>query len=159
MANKRQEAARRAKPSGRPKPGLKFEKSAGAVVFHGGKSREYLLILSTYWEFPKGQVEQDESETQAALREVREETRLDVQLVPGFRHEINYFYQRGGSLIKKQVVYFLAHAADMNVTVSWEHSEAKWLGFDGALKELRFENARQVLTRAEEFLSHENTRD
>ncbi len=132
---------------------LALEKSAGAVVFHRGAELEYLLIFSTYWEFPKGLVEADESETEAAVREAREETGLEVQLVPGFRQEINYFYRRGGNLVKKQVVYFLGQASHQNVQVSWEHREAKWLTYEAALAELKYENARELLKKAHEFLA------
>ncbi len=132
---------------------LVLEKSAGAVVFYRGAALEYLLIFSTYWEYPKGLVEPDETETEAAQREVREETGLEVQLVPGFREELNYFYRRGGNLIKKQVVYFLDEAANHNVQVSWEHREAKWLTYEAALAGLKYENAREVLRKANEFLT------
>jgi bis(5'-nucleosidyl)-tetraphosphatase len=135
------------------RPRVLLEKSAGAVVVYRATQLEYLLILSTYWEFPKGLVEVHESETEAAVREVREETGLDVKLLPGFRQEINYFYRRGGNLIKKQVVYFLGEAASQEVQVSWEHHDAQWLTFEAALAELKYENAREVLKKANEFLT------
>src|SRR5918912_3800697 len=106
-----------------------IEKSAGAVVFHRGSTLQYLLIFSTYWEFPKGLIDPEESEQEAAVREVREETGLQVELRSGFRHEINYFYRRRntGLLIKKQVVYFLAEAKEQTVKLSWEHKDSVWL--------------------------------
>ncbi len=136
------------------KPSTVFEKSAGAVLFHRGATLEYLLILSTYWEFPKGLVEADESETAAAVREVFEETGLRIQLVPGFREEINYFYRRG-VLVKKQVVYFLGEAESRDVHVSWEHHEAQWLDFKAALAQLKYPNARGILQKANEFLTED----
>jgi bis(5'-nucleosidyl)-tetraphosphatase len=140
-----------------------LEKSAGAVVFHRGTRLEYLLIFSTYWEFPKGLVEPDEKEQETALREVREETGLNVELLHGFREEITYFYRRGGTLIKKQVVYFLGSAQVKTVRVSREHRAAEWRPYRRALAELKYENARMILTKANEFLSKriedENPRD
>ncbi len=138
----------------KPRPRVELEKSAGAVVFHRGSRLEFLLIYATYWEFPKGLVEPNESETDAAAREVREETGLEVELLPGFRQEIDYFYRRGPSLIKKQVVYFLGEAPDQQVQVSWEHQKAQWVSYDEAMGELKFENARQVLQKAYAHISH-----
>jgi bis(5'-nucleosidyl)-tetraphosphatase len=129
------------------------EKSAGAVVFHWGTRLEYLLIFSTYWEFPKGLVEPHEKELEAATREVREETGLEVDILSGFREEITYFYRRSGNLIKKHVVYFLANARVQTVQVSSEHRDAKWLPYDRALAEIKYETARTILTKANEFLS------
>ncbi len=164
MASKRQKSEARerhpsAKPALKSRSRLTLEKSAGAVVFYRGAALEYLLILSTYWEFPKGQVEPDESETEAAAREVREETALEVKLLPGFRQQVDYFYRRGGNLIKKQVVYLLGEAANKNVRVSWEHQEAEWLSFEDALARLKYENAREILRKANEFLNRQMKED
>lgn len=137
----------------RPRPHLELEKSAGAVVFHRGERIEYLLIYATYWEFPKGLVEPNESETEAAVREVREETGLEVALVPGFRQEIDYLYRRGPQLVKKQVAYFLGEAREVQVQVSWEHEKAQWVTFEQALAELKFENARAMLRKANALLT------
>jgi len=62
------------------KPPLQIEKSAGAVVFHRGAQLEYLLIRSTFWEFPKGLVDVKESEmdavrTRAGIFAVRKRAR------------------------------------------------------------------------------------
>ncbi len=164
MASKRQKSEARArhptaKRALKSRPSLTLEKSAGAVVFYRGVGLEYLLILSTYWEFPKGQVEPDESETEAAVREVREETGLEVKLLPGFRQQVDYFYRRGGNLIKKQVVYYLGEAANRNVRVSWEHQQAEWLSFEDALARLKYENAREILRKANEFLNRQMKED
>ncbi len=148
-----------AKRAIKSKPRLTLEKSAGAVVFHRRAEQVYLLIFSTYWEFPKGQVEPDESEAAGAVREVCEETGLAVKLLPGFRQEVNYFYRRSGDLIKKQVVYFLGEAPNQNVQVSWEHQEAKWLPFDAALAQLKYKSAREILIKANDLLKRHMTND
>ena len=133
---------------------LPFEKSAGAVIFHPGTPPQFLLIYSTYWEFPKGRVDPNESERDAAIREVREETGLDVQLVEGFREEVNYFYRQRntGLLVKKQVVYFLGHAKTQTVKLSKEHHHSQWLAFDAALAQLKYPSVRNLLVKANDFL-------
>ena len=133
---------------------LPLEKSAGAVVFHPGKPSEFLLIYSTYWEFPKGRVDANESERDAAIREVREETGLELQLVEGFREEVNYFYRQRytGLLVKKQVVYFLGQAKTQTVKLSWEHHQSQWLAFDAALAQLKYPSVRDLLVKDNDFL-------
>lgn len=141
--------------STRSKSSVVIEKSAGAVVFHTGKQVEYLLIYSTYWEFPKGMIDANEQEEEAARREVREETGLEVELQADWREAINYFYRRreSGALVKKQVVYFLGKARSQRVKISWEHRDARWATYDAALELLKYENARSILTKGNERIT------
>jgi 8-oxo-dGTP pyrophosphatase MutT (NUDIX family) len=132
-----------------------MEVSAGAVVFYdGGGEVEYLLLLypGGHWDFPKGNIEAGETPERTALREIKEETGLDVELVPGFREEIEYFYYRERRRIKKRVIYFLARARSKDVKLSWEHKGYVWLPFGQALARITFENSRGVLAKAHRFL-------
>lgn len=139
-----------AKSRGAGGKGLAIEKSAGAVVFRRTKPIHYLLIRSSYWEFPKGLIDAHESEQAAALREVREETGLEVTLVPDARETVRYFYRRkDGTLVKKEVVYFLGEAHSDKVTISWEHSEFRWVTPDAARELLEYESAREILDKAD----------
>jgi 8-oxo-dGTP pyrophosphatase MutT (NUDIX family) len=131
---------------------MAIEKSAGAVVFHRGEQIEYLLLLSTYWGFPKGLVERGEDERATARREIREETGLDVTLLDGFRVVDEFWYRRAGQRIHKQAIYFLAEAPPRAPKISWEHEDSVWLAFDDALARLKFEGLRETLRRANEFL-------
>jgi 8-oxo-dGTP pyrophosphatase MutT (NUDIX family) len=59
------------------------EKSCGAVVFFRNVQLKYLLLQyeAGHWDFVKGNVEPNESETDTVLRELKEETNLDVENV------------------------------------------------------------------------------
>jgi bis(5'-nucleosidyl)-tetraphosphatase len=128
------------------------EKSAGAVVFYRGDSIEYLLLLSTYWGFPKGIIEPGEDERTAAVREVREETGLLVTLVDGFRHVDDYWYQRKGQRVHKQAIYFLGQAHSRETKLSWEHEDIAWLSYEQAMEKLKFAGLRDLLTKSNDFL-------
>ena len=134
---------------------MAVERSAGAVVFRKTSNCvEYLLLKypGGYFDFPRGLVELGESEVDAAIREIREETGLEVRLVPGFTRSVEYFYTRGGRRVKKRVTYFLAEAASGDVRISSEHTGYVWAGFDRALTLISFESVRRVLADAHRYL-------
>jgi 8-oxo-dGTP pyrophosphatase MutT (NUDIX family) len=137
------------------KPRVRLMRSAGAIVFYRGAEIEYLLIRFGHWEFPKGMVDEDEDEETAAQREVREETGLDVRLLPGFCERLEYFFRlrESGALVKKTVAYFLGEATTREVRISWEHKEALWVPYERALELLPYENMRAILRQAHAFLT------
>ena len=100
---------------------IAYERSAGVIPFRRREGRiEYLLLHSRMvrnpdaaWEFPKGGIEEGESEHEAALREVSEETCMaDVTLLPDFRDQVEYQYRRQGRSIEKTVIFFLGQVND-----------------------------------------------
>ena len=135
-----------------------YERSCGAVVFHeiGGANR-YLLIKnkrSAHWSFPKGHVEEGESDEEAAIREVKEETGIDIELVEGFKAKSEYSIQRK---IEK-VVYIYAATCQSTLTKIQEEEieDYLWLDYQKAMKHLRFENDKNILYRINEFLKKNN---
>jgi bis(5'-nucleosidyl)-tetraphosphatase len=128
------------------------EKSAGAIVFNPAKPIEYLLLLSNYWGFPKGIIEEGEDERSAAVREVREETGLEVALLEGFREVDDYWYRRQGERVHKQAIFFLGQANSREAKISWEHEEMAWMTYEQAMEKLKFAGLRDLLTQANDFL-------
>ena len=53
---------------------MQKEKSCGAIIYN--KNKEVLIVKHNagHWDFPKGHVEENETEIQTAIREVKEET-------------------------------------------------------------------------------------
>ncbi len=136
---------------------MKHEKSAGAVVFRKENGTILYLFLdykhkSEYLGFPRGSVEQGETEKQAARREIREETGLGVEFIDGFREKVHWFYRRDGETVSKNLVLFLALAGSSSVNISEEHVGYEWLTFEQAIDKLSFENSRNVLRKAQDFL-------
>ncbi|MHB9026451.1 MAG: bis(5'-nucleosyl)-tetraphosphatase, partial [Armatimonadota bacterium] len=138
--------------------GMASEKSAGAVVYRVTEdgNRVYLLLQPARgkpWGFPKGKLDAGETEEAAARREIAEEAGLtSVGLDPTFRHAVHYIYRRGRSLIRKEVVYFLARTATNEVHLSTEHVAYRWAAIDDALELVVFENARAILRKADDYL-------
>ena len=135
------------------------EKSCGAVVFFRNVQLEYLLLQyeAGHWDFVKGNVEPNESETDTVLRELKEETGIvATQTIEGFRERIQYFYRRQGETIQKEVVFYLIQADTEKVELSFEHVGYAWLDYPDALEKLTFKNAKDVLQKADAFLQARN---
>ena len=146
---------------------MPMEVSAGAVVYRQNNwikrtllkrpNVEYLLLhakttADEFWSFPKGHMEQDETPEQTAVREVKEETNLDVELKTGFNEEKKWFFKSKGKTIFKKAIFFVAKAKKGQAKVSHEHLECEWLSYENALKRLKFKNDKELLEKAAEFL-------
>jgi 8-oxo-dGTP pyrophosphatase MutT (NUDIX family) len=131
------------------------EKSCGAVVFYKNDKVDFLLLqyAAGHWDFVKGNVESNESETDTVLRELKEETGIVAsKTIEGFRERIQYFYRRQGETIQKEVVFYLIQVDTEKVKLSFEHVGYAWLDYQHALEKLTFKNAKDVLQKAHAFL-------
>lgn len=138
-----------------------IEKSAGVVVFRrNGSNKEYLVLKygARHWDFAKGHLEKNETPLNAALRETKEETGLNVKIIEGFKDKISYIFRTNyseGQVIYKEVEFFLGEVNfEDEVKLSHEHSKYKWESYDKAMKTLTYENARKILTKAHEFTNN-----
>lgn len=121
---------------------LKREKSCGCIIV---KNNKVLLIkqVTGNWGFPKGHVEKDETEYETALREVKEETNLDVKIINNKRYTMNYLTERGSY---KQVVLFVANEIGGNIKRQEEEiDDIKWLSYKDALETVDFQNTKDIL--------------
>lgn len=136
---------------------MKQEKSCGAIVYRRrGGSLQLLLIrhrFSGHWSFPKGHIEPGEHENETALREVREETGLDIRLLSGFRESVEYC---PSPEVKKQVVYFLGVPCGGRLRrQESEVSEVRWLEIGRALEEVTFNNDKMLIRKVRRHLGGE----
>ncbi len=132
-----------------------YEKSCGAVVFTRINNEiKYLLIrnLTGIYGFPKGHVEQGETEEETALREVFEEVGLAVKLLSSFRSEDEHPIPQKENTIK-QIVYFLGEYCNQEFTYQKEElSDAVLLDYETAMALFQFESSKRILTEANNFL-------
>jgi len=100
------------------------------------------------WTLPKGTPNPRETTEETALREVREESGLDVSIVRRFE-SIDYSFQQGRTRIHKTVHYFLMVPTGGDLgRHDHEFDEVRWIGFDEAATLLTFETERALVARA-----------
>ena len=130
---------------------MKVEVSCGAVVFtRTPDGIRYVIIrsLEGFCGFPKGHMEQGETERETALREIREEVGLTVRLLGGFREVYEYPLPKKPG-VTKRVIYFLAEYEDQQLAPQAEElSQAELMSFDEAMAAFQFENLRELITKA-----------
>ncbi|MFP4118316.1 MAG: bis(5'-nucleosyl)-tetraphosphatase [Candidatus Woesearchaeota archaeon] len=131
---------------------METEKSCGAIIFR--KEDDNILFLLVryvnepdYWGLVKGHVEDDETEVDTAIREIREETGIEeFSFLDCFRETERYSPKEG---IVKDVVFFLAETEDSEVTLEREElDDFAWLKLEDALKRLKFRSNKEILKRA-----------
>lgn len=132
-----------------------FEKSCGAIVYtiEDGVIK-YLLVeeASGFHSFPKGHMENGETEKETAIREIKEETDLDVTLISDFRVSEQYqLSEKPG--VTKQVVYYLAQYTESpHVVRPNEVRSIKSLSLEEALGVIEHENKKELLIQADEYI-------
>ena len=133
------------------------EKSAGIVLFRNDSSKNEFLLLNYpqgHWDFVKGKVEKNETPHETAKRETREETGIaNIEFIDGFAESVEYDFRFKKENIHKKVIFFLAKTDEKNIKLSHEHNDYLWLEYNDALKKTTFENAKNVLSKANKFLS------
>ena len=128
-----------------------YEKSCGGIIFYKTKQNTKILLVKNsngrYWSFPKGHIEDGETEQETAIREIKEETGLDVTIINNFR-EISEYCPFGK--IRKRVVFFLARAFTDNVKIQEEEIDSYiWVDLQQARKLCTYDNDLRIIEKAE----------
>lgn len=135
-----------------------YEHSCGAVVFRRINDEYRFLLIknrrSNHWGFPKGHMEKGETREETAIREVLEETGVHISIFNDFCFESRY---KIGSRIEKRVDVFLAVTEDTQTVIQKEEIEDYiWLRYPEALGTLRFDNDKEILSAANDYMLEHN---
>lgn len=134
--------------------------SAGGIVVRYESGRPWLVVGSRRrerdgrtWTLPKGTPDGDETREQTALREVTEETGLEVRIT-GPLDSIEYSFVQAGTRIHKTVHYFMMEPVGGDLAGhDHEFDEVRWIPFAEASTLLTFQTERSLVALATERLS------
>jgi 8-oxo-dGTP pyrophosphatase MutT (NUDIX family) len=129
------------------------ERSAGGAVVRDGQllaivPRRRAADGSRVLALPKGHIDPGETPLQAAIREVREETGVQAEMV-GELGEVRYWYQRDRRPVPKSVVFYLMrYLSGDTADHDDEVEEARWIGLADACTALTYPGEREIAGRA-----------
>ena len=131
------------------------EKSCGTVPFTIKDGNVFYLLIQAkddgYCGFPKGHVENGETEQATAYRETWEETSVKPRIISEFRRTVQYKLDNGNI---KTVVYFLGDFTGQTPrhNAGFEYSNYLILPFEEAHRALTFDNSKKILRHADAYL-------
>lgn len=137
------------------------EKSFGVVPVHEDRKNNLFFCLirhaEGHWGFPKGHQDAGESEEETAIRELKEETGINI--VNFFNNKSfieEYGFEQDGIVHDKSVKYFLGFIPSMISTTpnnfKKEIPELKWTSYKEAKKLITFPKAKQILDEVFKYL-------
>lgn len=136
---------------------MKREFSAGGILFKGDK----VLLIKVpamqdnnvkYWEFPKGHIEPKESSKEAAIREIREETGVESEIISKIGDSKYTFSFKGEKIFKVVLFFLMKYISGEPKPNDGEIEEVKWVDPEEALKILSFPADRSLLKKALELV-------
>jgi 8-oxo-dGTP pyrophosphatase MutT (NUDIX family) len=132
----------------------RFQLSAGGVVCRRSPAGQLEVALiatreGQRWGLPKGLVEEGEALEETALREVREETGLEAEVIERLEPiEYWYWWSEDGEKVRyhKKVYYFLmAYRGGDVARHDFEVDDVRWFPIEEAIERASFQTERDVL--------------
>lgn len=108
---------------------------------------------SGYWGFPKGHAEANETPQEAAFRELKEETNLElIELLHKEALMEQYTFILERRRVFKQVYYFIAEVGGTVKLQEQEIHDGKWMPFPEAIAQVTHQEGKSLLTQVEKML-------
>ncbi len=126
--------------------------AAGGVVMRGTEDSREVIVAGREsdrtWVFPKGTPDHGETIEETALREVREESGLDVDIVRPIG-TIDYWFAVPGERVHKIVHFFLMTSSGGDTSRhDHEYDDVRWVPVADARRMLTYDTYRDMLDRA-----------
>lgn len=131
------------------------ETATGAVIYRIQNEQVQFLLLDSkdrhFLGFAKGHVEKGENYEEAALREIKEETNLEVDLNTAFQARTDYDLKNGNH---KVVILYLAKLTEKEEIIpqAAEISHIEWFSYPDAYQKIKFDNLKSILKQAEHYI-------
>jgi 8-oxo-dGTP pyrophosphatase MutT (NUDIX family) len=143
-------------PTGSRRQPVERAVSAGGVVFRRGGGGVEIVICGRdsdgVWGLPKGTPDAGESLEQTAVREVTEETGLDVRIVDKVG-VVEYWFARDGVRYHKWVHHYLMEAVGGDTSAhDHEYDRVEWQPVEAAVKTLSFKNEVDIVHKARQMI-------
>jgi 8-oxo-dGTP pyrophosphatase MutT (NUDIX family) len=136
--------------------------TAGSIIFSEDEETKVFKFLVVqrakddhfplHWEFPRGSCEKSEVVTHCMMREVKEESGLDVVPVK-FLGKTEYFSEKHDNITKCYI--FLSRSKSENIKINangaLEHKDGKWM-VPEVVREMVLPDQRIFIDRALEYL-------
>lgn len=131
------------------------QRSAGGVVIrrHHGQLEVALILVpgegGKRWQLPKGWLEKGEDSVAAAVREVGEETGLQVEIIEKLPTIDFWFYEGSDTRVHKFVAFYLMRASGGDVEQhDSEVAAVRWFPLEKAIETLAFDSERELVREA-----------
>lgn len=137
---------------------MKYEESFGVIPLSKSEGEWKVFLIQhfkgKYWGFPKGHAEKQETNQEAAIRELKEETNLEI--IRFFQKDPfveQYQFQIEGKKVFKQVSYFAAEVKGEVILQPNEIQNGIWLPVHLAVEKLTHKEGKAILTKVAQLLS------
>lgn len=132
--------------------------SAGGIVYREGPKGLEIVVCGRdsdgVWGLPKGTPDAGESTEETAVREVTEETGLDVRIVDKIG-TVEYWFARDGVRYHKWVHHYLMEATGGDTSKhDVEYDRVEWLPIEDAMKRLSFKNESAMVAKVKEMVEN-----
>ena len=143
-----------------------IRRGAVGIIFRADSGRsnyEFLIMRRKFlwrgWEFPKGGIKnglKKETDEEAVLREIKEETNLDnVKIIHKLPEKMEYAHPKRFKLVGltgSSHTVFLVEYHGGDIKLSFEHSGFRWLTYEEARKTLTYDTQKRILDAAHKYL-------